>query len=129
MDAYLPYLEQLAFSAFIIVALSDPMARGVPLLVVAPDNTYAAKPIMKERASATPRRWPNESLWNTSAVLSDEALTVWERLADSEPVLGDVVLADVRVVLARACLQNTGSALDLRLARQVLKKDDVVRKV
>src|SRR5579863_9172924 len=84
---------------------------------------------MKETASTTPRKWPNESLCNVSAVLSDDALTVWERLADGEPVLGDVVLADVRVVLARACLQNTGSALDLRLGRQVLKEDDVVRKM
>lgn len=39
IDAYAPYLEQLAFSAFIIKAFSDPMAAVVPLLVVAPDST------------------------------------------------------------------------------------------
>jgi hypothetical protein len=56
MDAYLPYSEQLAFSAVIIAALSEPMARVVPLFVVAPDNTYTAKPTMKESASKAPTR-------------------------------------------------------------------------
>jgi len=35
----LPYLEQLAFSARIIIALSDAMAPVVPLFVVAPAST------------------------------------------------------------------------------------------
>jgi len=70
MDAYLPYLEQLAFSALIIIALSDPIAPVVPLFVVAPDSTYTAKPTMKERARTTPRRWRDESFWDVRMLLS-----------------------------------------------------------
>ena len=66
MGAYLPYLEQLAFSALIIIALSDPMARVVPLSVVAPDSTYTAKPTMKESASDSGNKATEREFLRTS---------------------------------------------------------------
>jgi hypothetical protein len=52
-----------------IVDLSVRMALVVPLLVVAPDSTKAAKPTTKVRAKAAMRRCRNESLFNTRTLL------------------------------------------------------------
>jgi hypothetical protein len=69
IDAYVPNLIQLVFSALMIVALSAPMAPVVPLFVVAPDRRNTAKPRMKESARTAPRRWAKESFLNIRMLL------------------------------------------------------------